>query len=272
MKNIIINSVNKYIVKKTFTQGNDINAMSNIILMENPMIIRGIFYRKFNTEHNKLLLLIILCYLVYKHQTGFYEILETWGQGSKRFNIHNIDSGDLVYSTFYFDNTLVIAFKGSTSIEDFLIDCHIVKSTDIFLEGKIHSGFHGLITKNSRHIDIINLINEYPKDTKIIFTGHSLGAAIATLMTGYTQDMLGDRVELVTFGSPRLGNSEFSKSIKKSTRCVNRNDAVSKLPLPINFSHIDKKFTVGKTSMFKFSLLDHLIESYYITFSRLQCI
>jgi hypothetical protein len=260
---------NKYIVNKVFDQNDDIVAslFSDVILSENPVIIKSIFFRKFTTEKNKILLFIILCSLVYKYNSSFYETLDYWGQDKKRFNLYNIDNGDLVYSTFYFDNILILTFKGTSSIKDFLIDCVFVRTTDKFIEGKVHKGFHGLLSKNFRYDNIIKMINEFPLDTKIFFTGHSLGAALATLMMAYSQKVLGERAELVTFGCPRVGNSKFAASIKKSIRCVNRDDAVAKLPLPIRFTHTSTEKILGKTTLFNFSLYDHFIDSYYNTIS-----
>ena len=63
--------------------------------------------------------------------------------------------------------------------------------------------------------------------------------------------MLGWKVELVTFGSPRVGNASFSSLVKKlvpqNARFVNRGDLVpSWPPLAFKFSHVDKKYRLGQ--------------------------
>lgn len=63
--------------------------------------------------------------------------------------------------------------------------------------------------------------------------------------------MLGWKVELVTFGSPRVGNASFSSLVKKlvpnNARFVNPGDLVpSWPPLAFKFSHVDKKYRLGQ--------------------------
>ena len=50
-----------------------------------------------------------------------------------------------------------------------------------------------------------------------------------------------DANELYTFGSPRVGNRDFVKEVKKDGvkhyRFVNNNDVVTTIPFPIRFAH-----------------------------------
>ena len=58
-------------------------------------------------------------------------------------------------------------------------------------------------------VSLSNLTSQYP-DYKIIVTGHSLGAAIATLISLDLQNDNFKNVHLMNFGSPRVGNTEFA--------------------------------------------------------------
>ena len=63
--------------------------------------------------------------------------------------------------------------------------------------------------------------------------------------------MLGWKVELVTFGSPRVGNGSFASLVKKlvpkNARFVNPGDPVPMWPpLAFKFSHVDKKYVLGQ--------------------------
>lgn len=59
------------------------------------------------------------------------------------------------------------------------------------------------------------------------FTGHSLGAAIATLAAA----RFGDARGVYTFGSPRVGNREFVETLAAPVyRVVNNRDPVAQLP------------------------------------------
>merc|ERR1712151_366953 len=87
------------------------------------------------------------------------------------------------------------------------------------------------------HPDILAENND--SSHKLWFTGHSLGAAIATLLATYSQtaeDAL-NTAGLVTFGSPRVGNSEFANFTNAAApeyfRWVNNHDAVTKVPINI---------------------------------------
>jgi hypothetical protein len=67
------------------------------------------------------------------------------------------------------------------------------------------------------------------------FTGHSLGAALATLAA----DRYGSVQGLYTFGSPRVGDSTFQADFHVNTyRFVNNNDIVTQLPSIGLFQHV----------------------------------
>lgn len=61
----------------------------------------------------------------------------------------------------------------------------------------------------------------------LLITGHSLGAALATLSAG-----LIPAGRLITFGSPKVGDSAFCRSVRAAERYVNNRDVVCRLPLP----------------------------------------
>ena len=67
------------------------------------------------------------------------------------------------------------------------------------------------------------------------FTGHSLGAALATLAA----DRYGNVQGLYTFGSPRVGDDAFRTDFHVNThRFVNNNDIVGRIPSPSLYHHI----------------------------------
>ena len=77
----------------------------------------------------------------------------------------------------------------------------------------------------------------------IIFTGHSLGGALATLSSLYFKCKYPEaEISCITFGSPRAGCSEFAKlfneNIDESYRFVNDNDPVPCVPLAWRFKHV----------------------------------
>lgn len=78
---------------------------------------------------------------------------------------------------------------------------------------------------------------------RISFTGHSLGAALATICAAEDALLYKIRIEaLYTFGSPKVGDSWFADAFNKiglnSWRIANRQDIVPFLPLAL-YEHVD---------------------------------
>ncbi len=78
---------------------------------------------------------------------------------------------------------------------------------------------------------------------RIWFTGHSLGAALATLAADRYEDPAG----LVTIGSPRVGGPIFAHHFNerfgaRALRYVNSTDVVTHVPppLPLPYKHVDQ--------------------------------
>lgn len=128
------------------------------------------------------------------------------------------------------EEELVICFRGTqpTEIKDILSDLKAwpKKAKE---RGRVHYGFASAC--DCVYDDIADYINSLslPKTTKVICTGHSLGAAIATIVASRL-----DADELYTFGSPRVGNKAFVDEIAKDKikhyRFVNNNDVVTTVP------------------------------------------
>lgn len=82
----------------------------------------------------------------------------------------------------------------------------------------IHSDFAGIWPEIREHLQLLS--------GPVYYTGHSRGAALATLAARFLPP---DR--LVTFGSPRIGNKAFSAAVKCCVeRFVHGGDLVTRLP------------------------------------------
>ena len=110
--------------------------------------------------------------------------------------------------------------------------------------GKVHTGFYNGVNKvwGELKSTIENFKESGQKS--LWFTGHSLGAALATLAVAKlrTDDQPVDG--LYTFGQPRTGDRTFAKNFNSdfkpyAFRFVNNNDIVTRVPPRVlEFSHI----------------------------------
>jgi triacylglycerol lipase len=127
----------------------------------------------------------------------------------------------------------VLSFRGTevTEKSDVLADLKAGKNIEA-CGGKVHVGFKEEINKLWPSISAALADNP----GNVYVTGHSLGAAMATIAASRMQDRV---TALVTFGSPRVGNAEFVKSVAvEHYRVQNNCDDVTKVPFKLmGFDH-----------------------------------
>ena len=136
---------------------------------------------------------------------------------------------------------LVIACRGTqpTEFNDLKAD---LKAIPVMAEtvGRVHIGFKTEVDDLWPMIE--EDINRKTNVTKTLwFCGHSLGAAMATIMASRAKHNveLNDPVELFTYGSPRVGWREYCNSLNViHHRWKNNNDIVTTVPLAVmGFKH-----------------------------------
>ncbi|MBI5863225.1 MAG: lipase family protein [Planctomycetes bacterium] len=135
------------------------------------------------------------------------------------------------------DSIILIAFRGTEPRElaDWLtdIDARLVAGPG----GKVHQGFLGALFDVWWELRAAIDAQQDPAHPRTLwFTGHSLGAALATLATAKLRIEEDKPVAgLYTFGSPRVGDSEFSGRFDvdfraRTFRFVNNRDVVTRIP------------------------------------------
>ncbi len=156
------------------------------------------------------------------------------------------------------DNFIVLAFRGTESsrregrsdFKDILADIKAdinIKLVDSGHGGKVHKGFKDAL--DEIWDDLRPYLNQIHQDgRKLWITGHSLGAALATLSAIRVGNVQG----LYTFGSPLVGDMDFMNEYSVNTyRFVNNNDVVTKIPPPPLYHHIGKlKYIDSKGNVF----------------------
>ena len=139
----------------------------------------------------------------------------------------------------------VVAFRGSQiwkrggRFEPGQIIADFKTNIDIRLSdwdggGKVHRGFQAAL--DAVWDDMLPEISKLrDRSVPIWVTGHSLGAALATLAADRLQAVQG----LYTFGSPRVGDEEFKERFSLSGfRVVNGRDIVAEVPPRHPYRHV----------------------------------
>ncbi|HSH76674.1 MAG TPA: lipase family protein [Longimicrobiales bacterium] len=126
----------------------------------------------------------------------------------------------------------LVSFRGTEDWKDALQDLEANLGERPPHRGEVHSGFHRALSsiwdRVSQELEALPRPATGP--LPVWFTGHSLGAAMATLAA----DLYGTVRAVYTFGSPRVGNSDF-RDFRDSVgppvyRFVNNNDLIVDLP------------------------------------------
>ena len=139
--------------------------------------------------------------------------------------------------------TVVVAFRGTepAKLEDWMtdIDTHLVPGPF----GRVHDGFWRALDYVWK--DLNTFVTQYQDQGQSLWiSGHSLGAALATLACARWREADKPVNGLYTFGSPRVGDRVFERTFDqdfeaRNFRFVNNGDIVTRVPLRVmGFSHV----------------------------------
>lgn len=158
--------------------------------------------------------------------------------------LHKTDENCEVLVCKHETDVLVVAFRGTSSSEDVFTDLSIARKKMPLAHvsekwwPQIHSGFSDQFFSVNKYLD-----ESVKENDSIIFCGHSLGGALATIGSLYYSFQYPEKtIACVTFGSPRVGDDTFVKyfdnKINTSLRYVNDNDPIPCLPTQLRFKHV----------------------------------
>jgi hypothetical protein len=163
--------------------------------------------------------------------------------GLGKVNFFNKDSTQCYVASN--DKFAVVAFRGSEiwkregKFDLGKIFADLGADVDIWLTdwrqgGKVHRGFKNALEEV--WTDLYAYIQPlHERGCKIWFTGHSLGAALATLAA----DRYPHARDLYTYGSPRVGNDKFIENFKVNAyRMINNEDIATRVPPPGFYKHV----------------------------------
>ena len=140
--------------------------------------------------------------------------------------------------------------------------------------GEVHEGFWGLTEKLNP--DPVEIAKQLDPTIPCYITGHSLGAAVATLVAmeiALKVPQLKDQIQLYTFAGPRVGSPNFVKAhsqlIPNSYRIVNLADSVPLVPpvsLGNSYTHVGQKWAF--LAQLEDTLLNHVVDTYQMAVNQ----
>jgi len=158
----------------------------------------------------------------------------------RRFCFHSVNGTQ--FYTVWTETELVFAFRGTeiTDFADIKADLKFKRvpvGTD-HEAGTVHRGFKAAL--DSVWEVFKEDYDRLKEGRTVTLTGHSLGAALATLAMSRLDDY---EAELFTFGSPRVGSRDFKTvfnfKFDKVYRFRNHNDIVTRHPMSFwNYRHV----------------------------------
>ena len=149
---------------------------------------------------------------------------------------------------------LCVVFRGSESIKDWYYDFQISKHM-LHNDIKVHSGFYNQLHDTSVYEKIVNKVKSILAtytDYHIYITGHSLGGALCTLFGYLLSHEFEYQVTVVSFASPRVGNSYWKAAFEEKSnlshyRITNNRDIVTATP-SYNYKHVGTDIHIYKDS------------------------
>ena len=160
-----------------------------------------------------------------------------------------------------------IAFRGTETLNEWFEDFDFFAAKNRFGEGTVHHGFQQAYER------LRPSVLEAPKQRELWITGHSLGAALATICAGDLA-RAGWKVTLCVFASPRVGLKDFAhwfnRTIPQSCRVANLWDPVTHAPSFIHgYQHCGHELLVNGGFTTKLGVA-HSLDSYRKGLEKIQ--
>jgi hypothetical protein len=133
----------------------------------------------------------------------------------------------------------IAAFRGTQADDPRDLISDLLFSPVAWDIGRAHKGFAKALDDVQQPLEAA--LRALPPGAPVWFTGHSLGAAIATLAAWRHRARAGG---LCTIGSPLVGSRDLTQAfdpafLRRSARFVNRHDFVTRLPFPLLAGPLD---------------------------------
>jgi ankyrin repeat protein len=222
-----------------------------------------------------------LAYLAYETKAKIEEIAKGWGIKTEDYYIKQTNY--LKSFVMYDGEKIVISFRGTYHNDvNWHRDDFYSIPTNMDVRGKtlpVHTGFYNAMMSHwDKAADGEKPLKEVVagylvqnQKAKICITGHSLGAAMASLcyfqVLNLSQELSPNQIMLYTFGQPAWGKSpELAKEMFDSNyyRIMNYLDPVPNLPEWVGYKHLGPLYYIHKDGR----LLDE--ENYGLLYHQLN--
>lgn len=182
--------------------------------------------------------------LAYAKEAEIKAQADAWGLQSQFITASQKLKGDTQAAILGDAEKVIVAFRGTepTEIKDWVTDAMAVLVPGP--AGMVHKGFlDALNVAYGRIRETIDRLQD--RGQSLWVTGHSLGAALATLAVARLRFEEDKPVYgLYTFGQPRTGDRDFARAFDTdfkalTFRFVNNNDVVARVPPRVGlYSHV----------------------------------
>ncbi len=182
---------------------------------------------------------------IYESEESFHWQCSQWGFDEVRWIERRGTQAAVIHRPGAPFDLYAVVFRGTQpdELQDWLADLRVKKACVPF--GRVHRGFLWALLAAWPEIESAIPVTA---DTRIHFTGHSLGGALATLAAAlfvheYDQILV---ASLTTFGCPRVGNGTFARWLGRligdwTARYVHCADLVPRVPR-IGYRHVGRCF------------------------------
>ncbi|MCJ1392727.1 hypothetical protein MMC18_005598 [Xylographa bjoerkii] len=170
---------------------------------------------------------------------------------------------------------VIVAFRGSDSWTNWVVNLEMIRvATGWCDDCNVHDGYwkswHEI---KDRIVPLLEKAVEEHPEYRIIITGHSLGAAIATIAAAEVR-MIGPHfmkfTELYSYGSPRVGNRPLAAFLsthsKLSYRITAADDPIPRMPgAVLGYRHFSPEYWIPTHGDQPSASDIHVLEGYYNT-------
>jgi hypothetical protein len=142
--------------------------------------------------------------------------------------------------------TAYIAVKGTDSLADVWADLR--RSRVPFFSKQVGLAHSGFVAVAESVMCCDDFRRQLEGVHRLVFTGHSLGGAVATLLATVYATVYSVPVDVVTFGSPRVCNGSlaryFNRVVRNSLRITHDRDPIPRVPF-FGYKHVKGRCVFG---------------------------